>query len=90
MIPIKSPEANKTLTRPTEMQEECLDLPIRANREVCISCWKMTWRERIKAILFGRVWLYVWQGYTQPPVALCVARTVFNMQEKKETSDERG
>lgn len=49
------------------------DLPIiRGDMEgtpIVISCWGMTWRERIAAFLTGRVWLQV-MGSTQPPVFL--------------------
>jgi hypothetical protein len=37
----------------------------------------MTWRERISALLFGKVWLYVHSGLTQPPVALQSMRDIF-------------
>jgi hypothetical protein len=44
-------------------QPEYLPLPAHVskgdNGEV-ISCWKMSWRERIKALLRGKVWLCVW------------------------------
>ena len=31
-----------------------------------VSCWRMTWRERLRVLLTGRVWLHVWGR--QPPV----------------------
>ena len=36
-----------------------------------------TWEERIKALLFGRVWLSVLSGRTQPPVWLSCCKTIF-------------
>ncbi len=33
-----------------------------------ISCWKLDWRERISALLFGLVWLSVIDVEKHPPV----------------------
>ena len=40
-----------------------------------ISCWKLSWRERLIAIFTGRVWLYV-LGH-QPPVYITSHRPTF-------------
>lgn len=42
--------------------------------EQCVSCWKMSWRERLSALLVGHVWLNVLGGQTQSPVYLQVSR----------------
>ena len=34
----------------------------------CVSCWRMSWRERLSALLFGRVWVAVLSGKSQPPM----------------------
>ncbi len=84
MKPIKFPEANKTLGKPQGMtDDECGPLPVFSDGKVCISCWKMGWRERLAALFFGRAWLYVYFGSTQPPVALEAIKTVF-MEKKNE------
>jgi len=76
--PIKFPEANKVLRRPEGMTEEqCGDLHTHTDGQYSLSCWQMTWRERLSALLFGKVWLWVMSGYTQPPVSLEVTKTVF-------------
>lgn len=49
-------------------------LPIWTDGEQCVSCWRMSWRERLSALLFGRVWLAVLSHNTQPPVFLWVGR----------------
>lgn len=49
-------------------------LPIWTDGEQCVSCWRMSWRERLSALLFGRVWLAVLSGYTQPPVCIQASR----------------
>ena len=78
MEPIKFPEANKILAKPESMSDsECGSLPIYCDGQTCTSCWKMTWKERLSALLFGKVWVYVVSGQTQPPIALEATRTVF-------------
>jgi hypothetical protein len=79
MEPIKFPQANKDLLKPADWPEdkECGTLPVLANDEVCISLWKMSWRERFSALFFGKIWLFVYGGYTQPPVALMAQLEIF-------------
>jgi hypothetical protein len=78
MEPITFKQANVNLQKPPSMtDEECSPLPIFADGEQCISCWRPTWRERLSILLFGRVWLFVVMGRTQPPVALMGARQIF-------------
>lgn len=43
-------------------------LPIWTDGEQCLSCWRMTWRERVSALVFGKVWISVLTGKTQPPI----------------------
>ena len=52
-------------------------LPIWTDGNQCISCWKLTLTERLKALWFGRIWLGIHAGYTQPPVWLSAEREVF-------------
>ena len=81
MKPIKFKEANKNLLKPQSMtDEECSSLWVYTDGEQCISYWKMNWKQRIMALLFGRVWLSVLSGQTQPPVWVDCDKTVF-MQE---------
>ena len=78
MKPVKFPEANKNLLKPQNMSEkECGSLWVFNDGNQCISCWKMTWKQRIKAIFWGRVWLSVMSGQTQPPVWVDCDKTVF-------------
>lgn len=78
MKPINFPQANKNLLKPEGWtDEQCGSLPVATDGMVCISCWQPTWKERLSILLFGKVWLYVWSGQTQPPVALDGSRTVF-------------
>lgn len=52
-------------------------LPVWRDGTQCVSCWRLGWRERLSAILFGRVWVAV-LGQTQPPVYAQASRTYFN------------
>jgi len=52
-------------------------LPVWTDGEKCVSCWQMSLRERLSALCFGRVWLSVLSGRSQPPVHLQACRTYF-------------
>lgn len=79
MKAVKFKEANKNLLKPSSMtDEECGTLWVFTDEKRCISCWKMTWKERLKALFFGKVWLSVYSGQTQPPVWLLCDKTAFN------------
>lgn len=70
MRPIDFPQANLTLAKPATMtDEECQPLRVHRDGPQLISCWGLTWRERLAVLFRGRVWLWVWGG-GHPPVAL--------------------
>ena len=78
MKPIKFAEANRELKKPADMtDEECKSLYVYTDGIDCISCWKMNFRQRLTALIFGKVWLSVHSGGTQPPVWLWCGKTVF-------------
>ena len=83
MEPIKFEQVNKTLSPARYAKEyssevEGIDpLPIYTNSEQCVSCWQMSWRERFSALFFGKVWLQVLSGESQPPVCIRAQRTFF-------------
>lgn len=78
MTPIKFKEANRQLFKPSNMTDaECKSLWAYTDGKQCISCWKLSWKQRLKALLFGKVWLSVLSGSTQPPVWLDCDNTVF-------------
>ncbi|MGE0358625.1 MAG: hypothetical protein AB7P08_17115 [Burkholderiales bacterium] len=80
-IPSSFPEQVRTLDPPKGWSEiehgECAPLPIYSDGFQCVSLWRLGWRERLSALLFGRVWLAVLSGATQPPVWVKAARSVF-------------
>ena len=78
MKPITFPQSNTTLNKPLNMtDDECSPLAVYRDGKQCISCWKMSWKERISALLFGRTWVWVLSGNTQPPIALEATKTIF-------------
>lgn len=82
MKPIKFAEANKNLLKPQNMtDEECSSLWVFTDGEQCISCWKMSFKQRLSALIHGKVWLSVLSGQTQPPVWVDCAKTVFEQKE---------
>lgn len=81
-------QANRTLLKPEGMtDEECHSLPVFTDGVQCISLWKMTWRERLSALFFGKIWLSIYSGQTQPPVWLMAAKEIFT-KAKEEQSHE--
>ena len=78
MKPIHFKQANKNLQKPSNMtDEECQPLWVYTDGKECVSCWKMSFADRIKALLFGKVWLYVLSGQTQPPVWVDCNKSAF-------------
>lgn len=78
MKAIKFKEANKCLTKPDGMtDEECGSLWVHCDGVECVSCWKMSLKDRLLALLFGKIWLFVMFGETQPPVSVYCGRTAF-------------
>jgi len=55
--------------------ESVVDLPAWSDGEQCVSCWRPTVRERLSILFFGRVWLSVLSGRTQPPVYITGTKT---------------
>ena len=79
MKPIEFKERTGILLKPRYMtDEECEPLPIHHDGESFVSCWKMSLKERIKGLLFGKIWLYVFSKISQPPVSMVCDKTVFD------------
>ena len=72
MKPVKFPEANKVLVHPSSMtEEECGDLHVYEDGGgQLISCWELDGDELMEILQTKRVYLFVWGGKTQPPVAI--------------------
>lgn len=61
-------------------------LPSWTDGEMCVSCWRMSWRERLSALFFGKAWVSVLSGSTQPPMYVVVAKTYFVRTEANVTA----
>ena len=82
MNPIEFKEQTKVLGKPKNMtDEECGSLPVYCDGQQCISCWKLSWKERLQVLLYGKLWAFVISGYTQPPIAFSVNKTVFQVED---------
>lgn len=83
MTPTNFKEANKDLLKPQGMTDnECGSLPVMTDGKQCLSCWQMTWKERFAALFFGKVWLCVLSGQTQPPVWMQCEKSVFETEKQ--------
>lgn len=54
MKPIDFPEKTHDIAKD---QEQYLTLPAYVDELETVSCWKLTWLERLKLLLTGRLWL---------------------------------
>ena len=84
MRPIEFREQTAILERPLIMTDrECGPLPVYRDGEHYISCWRMGFRERLRALLFGRVWVWVYSVWTQPPISLACYRSAFKKPKEE-------
>lgn len=71
MKPIEFEQATKILSAPGGMTPgECGSLPVWSDGKELISCWRPSFKERLRILFTGKVWLSVLGGQTQPPVFL--------------------
>ena len=76
MKPIEFTEQNSTMHGSGEVE----DLPTYRGEGKVLSCWAMSWKERLSVLFYGKVWLCV-LGYTQPPVWMSVEKSPFEEVE---------
>ena len=68
MKPIEFKQMNITFQKPHGFTDvQCGPLPALRHDNGIISCWKMSWRERIKVLFTGVIWFDV-ISYNQPPI----------------------
>jgi hypothetical protein len=72
MKPTNFPEANGTLSGGPGADYghdgDVADLPVHRSQGQVISCWTLSWRERLRVLWSGRVWLRVLARSSHPPV----------------------
>lgn len=59
----------------------CADLPVYKDGTQILSKWKMSWRERLSALLFGVAFVSVRARETSPPIAVWVERQALRKAE---------
>lgn len=65
MKPIEFEEQTTILGKPNNMtDDECSSLPIYSDGEQTISCWRLSFRERLQILIFGKLWVGVVFGNT--------------------------
>ena len=84
MRPIDFDQKNRTISRPQDMSDDqCGSLPLYTDKRVCISLWQASWKERLRFMMTGKLWLWVFSGMTQPPVLLDL-ESPFSTKDKKQ------
>lgn len=74
---IPFPEATRIL-EPPPGRGDIAPLQVHIDKGVYTSCWRMSWRERWAALIYGRVWCRVQTGGPQPPpIALDSMQSIF-------------
>jgi len=71
MMPITTNITNDKLLPATGTEDHVAVLPITRSDNMISSCWKMTWRERMRTLFTGRIW-FDCMGKTHPAIRLRV------------------
>jgi hypothetical protein len=72
MNPTQFPQSNATLRAPNGMEKEVEPLHVYRDGTYHISKWNLNWKERLKVLFTGTLWLWIMSSHTQPPVSLDV------------------
>jgi hypothetical protein len=89
MRPVKFKEQNCTFA---ENQPEYLQLPalkIDSDNKEVISCWKLSFKERLRVLFLGRIWLSL-ASFGMPLTPSFMAtdkKEVFNLTPKEENGN---
>lgn len=71
MEPSNFEQSNKILLKPEGWRDEdCMSLHVWTDGKHCVSLWRPTWRDRLRILFKGEIWLWIVSGGTQPPVAV--------------------
>ena len=73
MKPIKFKEQTGTLFGRWDIKP----LPIFEADGKIVSCWRLSIKEKIKALLFGKIWLIVKSEKTHPPISMICDKSGF-------------
>ena len=79
MKPIRFEEQTCTYIRPEEFEGKGGCLGVYMDGKQCVSCWRLSFLERIKALIHGKVWLSIARE-EQPPVWLECDKPIFEKE----------
>lgn len=71
MRPVIVEGINGVLRAPEGQEDSVFDLPVKVGNGYVASCWHADWRDRLRILFHGNVWLSI-QGNTHPPLKLYV------------------
>jgi hypothetical protein len=54
--------------------EQVSDLPVCRDGHQVVSCWRLSWADRLRALVTGRAWLLVLTPLTHAPVCVTADR----------------
>lgn len=74
-------ESNMIMSAPKGMEDTCMPLEVYKDHVGVTSCWKFPFRERLKMLIHGRVWLLC-VGAGMPPVWVASGKTIFKPEEE--------
>ena len=89
LTPVDFAEANCDL-QPLLRAKNCEGMRVFSDGEACISCWKMSFRQRLHALIYGRIWLSVKSGPSMPGTWLSCEKSCFakgKSARRRKTSD---
>lgn len=89
MKPIHFPKENTVFAN---TQEEYLNLPAYKDtgpEGFVVSCWELSWLERIQALILGRIWHFQMTFHTPPqPILLTTNIPVFNNDQPTDDTQQ--
>ena len=83
MIPVHFPNVNRLLETPGVKGVE--PLPVRSDGRPSRSCWRLSWRERLRVLWRGEMWLGV-ASHQPPPVMLTAEPPDFHARRTAENA----
>lgn len=76
------PEANCDL-QPLFHAKNCEGIRVCSDGVSCISCWKMSFRQRMNALIYGTIWLSIKSGYSMPGTWISCEKSCFRKDESE-------
>lgn len=77
-------EANAEVIKSKSIKEDFENAYIRREEGNCYSLWKGNLFDRIRFLIFGRIWIKMRSGETQPPVKVSTKYHVIENREEKQ------